>query len=84
MNWDSTLTPPSRAAGLQTAAGWLRRHPDPVSLRAALTVGAVAGLAVLGGHARGLAARMASALSLAYRLAWVRSGSTRLGRNRTP
>jgi hypothetical protein len=84
MSWDSSLTPSVRASGLRAAAWCLRWHPGQVSLLAALTVGAVAGLAVLVGHARGLAARMASALSLAYRLAWVRSVSTLLGRNRTP
>ena len=72
------------AAGLHAAAWWLRRHPGQVSLLAALAVGAIAGLAVLAGHASGIAGLVASALGLAYLLDLVRSASTLLGRNRTP
>ncbi len=69
------------ATGLHAAAWWLRRHPGPVSLLAALTVGALAGLAVLVGHASGVAGLVVSALGLAYLLDLVRSASTLLGRN---
>ncbi len=72
------------AAGLHAAAWWLRRHPGQVSLLAALTVGAIAGLAVLAGHVSGIAGLVASALGLAYLLDLVRSASPLLGRNRTP
>jgi hypothetical protein len=69
------------AAGLHAAAWWLQRHPGQVSLRAVLTVGTVVGLAVLVGHASGVAGLVASALALAYLLELVRSASTLLRRN---
>jgi hypothetical protein len=72
------------SAGLQAVAWWLRGHPGQVSLLAALTVGAVAGLTVLAGHASGIAGLVASALGLAYLLDLVRSASTLLGRSSTP
>jgi hypothetical protein len=72
------------AAGLHAAAWWLRRHPGQVSLLAALTVGAIAGLAVLAGHVSGIAGLLASALGLVYLLDLVRSASTLLGRSSTP
>jgi hypothetical protein len=66
------------AAGLQAAAWWLRRHPGQVSLMAALTVGTVAGLAVLASHVRVLATWVMSALGLAYLLDLVRLSSALL------
>jgi len=69
------------AAGLQAAAWWLRRHPGQVSLAAALAVGAVAGLAVLAGHASGVASVVMSALGLAYLLDLMRSASALFGRS---
>jgi hypothetical protein len=66
------------AAGLQAAAWWLRRHPGQVSLMAALTVGTVAGLAVLASHVSALATGVMSALGLAYLLDLVRLSSTLL------
>jgi hypothetical protein len=72
------------AAGVQAAAWWLRRHPGQVSLLAALTVGTVAGLAVLAGHASGIAGLMASALGLAYLLDLMRSAGSLFRRHVTP
>jgi hypothetical protein len=66
------------AAGLQAAAWWLRRHPGQVSLAAALTVGTVAGLAVLASHISGIATLVMSALGLAYLLDLVRLSSSLL------
>ncbi len=66
------------AAGLQAAAWWLRRHPGQVSLMAALTVGTVAGLAVLAGHFSGIATLVMSALGLAYLLDLVRLSNSLL------
>lgn len=72
------------AAGLQASAWWLRRHPGEVSLLAVLGVGAVAGFAVLAGHASGIAGLMASALGLAYLLDLMRSASSLFCRDVTP
>jgi hypothetical protein len=79
MSWTSSLTPPVCASGLPAAAWWLRQHPGQVSLLATLTVGAVAGLAVLVAHISGVGVLVVSALSLAYWLDLVRSASTLLG-----
>lgn len=84
MSWDSSLAPPAHTSGVRAAAWWLRRHPGQVSRLAALTVGAVAGLAVLASYASGVASLVASALGLAYRLDLLRSASTLLRRNSTP
>ena len=65
-------------AGLQAAAWWLRRHPGQVSLVATLTVGTVAGLAVLVGHVSGIPTLVMSALGLAYLLDLVRLSSALL------
>lgn len=72
------------AAGLRAAAWWLRRHPDRVSLLAALGVGAVAGLAVFAGPVSGVASLMMSALGLAYLLDLMRSARSLVGRDITP
>jgi hypothetical protein len=69
------------AAGVQAAAWWLRRHPGPVSLVAALAVGTVAGLAVLAGHVSGMASVVLSALGLAYLLDLMRSARSVLDRD---
>ena len=71
------------AAGLHAAAWWLRRHPGEVSLLTALTVGALAGLAVLAGPVSGIAGLLVSALGLDSLLELVRSASTLLGGNST-
>jgi hypothetical protein len=71
------------AAGLHAAAWWLRQHPGEVSLLTALTVGTLAGLAVLAGPVSGLAGLLVSALGLAYLLELVRSASALLGGNST-
>jgi hypothetical protein len=71
-------------AGLHAAAWWLRRHPGQVSLLAALTVGAIAGMTVLAGPVSGTAGLVASALGLAYLLDLVRSTSTMLRRDSMP
>ena len=65
---------------MQAAAWWLRRHPGPVSLLAALAVG----LAVLAGDINGIASLVLSGLGLAYLLDLVRSASNLLGRDITP
>ena len=52
-----------------------------VWLAAALAVGAVAGFAVLAGHASGVASVVMSALGLAYLLDLMRSASALFGRN---
>jgi hypothetical protein len=69
---------------LQATAWWLRRHRGRVSLLAALTVGAVAGLAVLAGHVSGVAGIVASILGLAHLLDLMRSASTLFGRDVMP
>jgi hypothetical protein len=84
MNWDASLAPPVCASGLPVATWWLRRHPGQVLLLAALTVGAVAGLAVVVAHVSGVVGLVASALGLVYLLDLLRSASTLLGRNSTP
>jgi hypothetical protein len=70
-------------AGVQAAAWWLRRHPGQVSLTAALSVGSLAGLAVLAGHVSGMATMVLSALGLAYLLDLVRSARSVLERDGT-
>jgi hypothetical protein len=72
------------AVGLQATAWWLRRRPDPIALRAALAVGAVAGLAVLVGPGSVAADLLASALALVYVLDLVRLASRLLERNVSP
>ena len=51
---------------------------------AALGIDAITGLAVLAGHASGMAGLMASALGLAYLLDLMRSASSLFGRDVTP
>jgi hypothetical protein len=68
-------------AGVQAAAWWLRRQRGPVSLLAALTVGAIASLTVLVGPAGNAANLVASALGLAYLLDLMRSASHLLAAN---
>jgi hypothetical protein len=61
--------------------GTRRRHPGQVSLLAALTVGAVAGLAVLVGHGSGIASVVMSALGPAYMLDLMLAASFLFGRD---
>jgi hypothetical protein len=55
-----------------------------VSLLAALTVGAVTGLAVLVGHGGGIASVVMSALGLAYLLDLMRLAGSLFGRDSRP
>ena len=72
------------AVGVQAAAWWLRRQRGPVSLLTALTVGTIAGLAILVGPAGNAANLVASALGLAYLLDLMRSASSLLAANISP